>query len=867
MGMNDFQIGLTAGLDGTKSKQQLNADIEALKKQLGSIEIKAKLGQDVVSNITKQLNATQISLQNVNIDQVAINEMVSQINNALSGININLGSNINGNSAIKSAQKTGQQIGQQIQNGIQSTIQKSNFKTEFGFSANNQKNVANEAQKYFQGISNGIVTVQEKMKDLDGNTSLNGFTVNIKNAKGEIESLNYSLRNLVDDNNNVTGQIFKYTGGSINNSGVTKFLEASTKKADDLSIQLEKIRAGYSDLNHSNPIKDSNNISNLATQYNKVENAINNVKNADINSYQTMVSNANKEISTLNTMVEQYRRAENVKQQNKSTDITSGLQIATNNFEKFKTQASSISEMTKTVEQLEAALKLVNDATSLNKFTDQLRVAKSEFANITTQQRQFATETSRLSKAESWQKWADNNTKAMKKYGDEIDSIITKMRNLDEEMTKEESKSLTNQMNSFKDKARDKGLLGKTGVDKLKNAWEKFGGWSLATGSLMKGVNEIKEAVSELKDLNDILTEISKTSDLTNKQIKELGSTSFDTASKYGKTASDYLIGVQEMYRAGFNNSEQMSELSILAQSAGDMDTNNANDYLIATNAAYDYKGSIEELNKVLDSQNYITNNAAVSMQDMADATSEAASIASQYGVKVDELSSLIAVAVSKTRESGSEVGTALKALLINLQNTTSDPIKKAFEDVGISMTKMVGDSEQLKTPIELLKELSEVYNKLPEGDTKRANILNKIGGKHHANTLAAILSDQDAYNSMMDLYNSSSAIGSAQQEADKSASNWSGTMNKISNSWTELVSKFAESDSIITALNLVNDLTQGLGNLTDALNTVSSFGGKISSLGGNIGNIVGLVQSLTGHGEKSIMYCAHRYKIMNNVA
>ena len=57
MGMNDFQIGLVAGLDGTKSKQQLNNDIDAIKKQLSSIEIQAKLDQNVISNITKQLNS------------------------------------------------------------------------------------------------------------------------------------------------------------------------------------------------------------------------------------------------------------------------------------------------------------------------------------------------------------------------------------------------------------------------------------------------------------------------------------------------------------------------------------------------------------------------------------------------------------------------------------------------------------------------------------------------------------------------------------------------------------------------------------------------------------------------------------------
>lgn len=128
------------------------------------------------------------------------------------------------------------------------------------------------------------------------------------------------------------------------------------------------------------------------------------------------------------------------------------------------------------------------------------------------------------------------------------------------------------------------------------------------------------------------------------------------------------------------------------------------------------------------------TNNVAVAMQDMADATSEAASVAAQYGIDIDELSALIAVAVSKTRESGSEVGNALKSIFINLQDTTSKPIQDAFASVDISMTKLVNGSEKLKTPIELIKELSEAFTSLEEGDTRRANILSDIGGRFYHN-------------------------------------------------------------------------------------------------------------------------------------
>ena len=372
---------------------------------------------------------------------------------------------------------------------------------------------------------------------------------------------------------------------------------------------------------------------------------------------------------------------------------------------------------------------------------------------------------------------------------------------------------------------RGLGKLGKNLKDQFKQAGESFTQWLSVSSAVMFGIQKTREAVAELKELDNILTEISKTSDLTAAQLEKLGDTAFDTASKYGKKASDYLTGVQEMYRAGFDNAEEMAELSVLAQSAGDMDATAANNYLMATNAAYKYKGSIEELNKVLDGQNYITNNAAISMKDISDATSETASVAAQYGVQINELSALIATATANTRESGSEVGTALKAILINLQDTTSKPVTETFDALGISMTKVVDGAERLKTPIELIYELADAYNSLPEGDVMRANILNEIGQKRHANTLASILSDMESYEKMLDLYGSSSADGSAFREAEKSANNLTGSLNKLSNTWTDTVENILDSDTLKTGVNMLNGLLTGVNNLTDALGSLGSIG------------------------------------------
>ena len=336
-------------------------------------------------------------------------------------------------------------------------------------------------------------------------------------------------------------------------------------------------------------------------------------------------------------------------------------------------------------------------------------------------------------------------------------------------------------------------------------------------------IDKTKDAVAELKDLDSILSEISKTSRLTDKQLKDLGNTAFETASKYGKTAGDYLTGVKEMYRAGFDNAEQMSALSMLAQAAGGMDSDTANDYLTASNAAYDLKGNVEELNKILDGQNFIASHATISMDDMAQATSEAAATAARYGVQIDELSALIAAVTSITHGSGSDTGSALNTLFENLQDTTNVSAKRALDAVNISMTETVNGSEKLKTPIQLLKELSAAFARLREGDTRRADILSAIGGENYADTLSAILDGWSSYEEMLGQY--SQGIGSAAREAEKSANTWEGSMNRLSNTWTDTVENIVDSDAVVTAINGLNGVLSVINNVTNALGPLGSIG------------------------------------------
>lgn len=337
-----------------------------------------------VDSIKSQLK--NVKGLSINVDSVILsNHALANLKNSLKNNNISLNLDLgNTNNIQKQAQQTGQRIGQQIQSGINSIIQKGSFKQEFLFTGNGN-NVAKQAQEYFQQLYGGIVTVNEQMEKLETGASLKSFTVNIKNAQGEVESLKYALKDIEGK----TGQSFQYVGGSINDNGVIKQMNAISAKADSLQTKLEKIKSSYSDMNASRPIKDSNNISALSQQYDKVAKSIENVRNADSASFSSMVSNAQREITALENMVSQFRNAENVATQMKSVDISSGIAQAQERLGKLKANASGFEHMKQTIVDLDTAIANVGDKSSLDAFINKLKVAESQLGRVKAETKQL----------------------------------------------------------------------------------------------------------------------------------------------------------------------------------------------------------------------------------------------------------------------------------------------------------------------------------------------------------------------------------------------------------------------------------------------------------------------------------------------
>lgn len=230
-------------------------------------------------------------------------------------------------------------------------------------------------------------------------------------------------------------------------------------------------------------------------------------------------------------------------------------------------------------------------------------------------------------------------------------------------------------------------------------------------------------------------------------------------------------------------------------------------------------------------------NRNGVTREDTATAMSEVGTVASEYRVPVEDLSAMIGTIEAVTKSGGSEGGNAIKAILINLQNVTSSKIVNTLDAANASMTEMVDGAEKLRNPIDILRDLAKTFNELDEDDPLRAEILTNIGQKYHAAKLSALLSNMDMYDKMLKDY--SEGEGSAFEEAEKSANNLEGSLNKPSNQWAEFINQIVTADNLKTGVNM----------LTGLLNVITDISSALGSLG-TIGVGAGLIAGIENIGE-----------------
>lgn len=357
------------------------------------------------------------------------------------------------------------------------------------------------------------------------------------------------------------------------------------------------------------------------------------------------------------------------------------------------------------------------------------------------------------------------------------------------------------------------GLLG----DSFTNVYLKMLQWQVMGTIVSKTIGAFRDAISTMKAVDDEMVTVRKVTGFTAEQMEKLRDRAYETASAYGEAADEYLNSVAAFARAGYGEqADALAELATKTKLVGDTNAETAQQFLLSVDAAYQYKGNIEALTKVLDGANEIDNKYATSIEKLAEGLGTVAPVAAQAHVGIDELTAAIGTITAVTQRSGSEAARAFRALVLNIVGDTKTEI-----DEGVTWT--TGEIAGLKDVIrqyapaayEAAKATGEVIDpmeaigglaqSMKDGlltEQKLMEMVSDIGGKLRTSQLLALIQNWDMYQSMLKDY--ANAVGSADKEIENALDSWTRKTNILKNEWTEFIQSMVSTDAVKGGLDVL---------------------------------------------------------------
>lgn len=353
--------------------------------------------------------------------------------------------------------------------------------------------------------------------------------------------------------------------------------------------------------------------------------------------------------------------------------------------------------------------------------------------------------------------------------------------------------------------------------DSFTNAYLKMLQWQVVGTIVSKTIGAFRDAISTMKAVDDEMVTVRKVTGFTAEQMEELRDRAYETASAYGEAADEYLNSVAAFARAGYGEqADALAELATKTKLVGDTNAETAQQFLLSVDAAYQYKGNIEALTKVLDGANEIDNKYATSIEKLAEGLGTVAPVAAQAHVGIDELTAAIGTITAVTQRSGSEAARAFRALVLNIVGDTKTEI-----DEGVTWT--TGEIAGLKDVIrqyapaayEAAKATGEVIDpmeaigglaqSMKDGlltEQKLMEMVSDIGGKLRTSQLLALIQNWDMYQSMLKDY--ANAVGSADKEIENALDSWTRKTNILKNEWTEFIQSMVSTDAVKDGLDVL---------------------------------------------------------------
>lgn len=445
--------------------------------------------------------------------------------------------------------------------------------------------------------------------------------------------------------------------------------------------------------------------------------------------------------------------------------------------------------------------------------------------------KQMATEQQIISLKAQIQRYTLANSKTHKTYGSELNGMMRGLK-ASANLSNEELKDIRTRFIEIQSSARAAGMSGNTFFDTLRKGWEKFGGWSIITRSMMTAYRTIKDMIVAVKELDAAMTELKKVTDLSEVSYRKFLETAAQMSQSIGATLSDTVNATADFSRLGYDiaDSSALAEAALVYKNVGDGidDISEASESLVSTIKAFEQFGvTADNAMSIVDKFNEVGNNFAISSEGVGTALQKSASSLAAANNSLEESIALV-TGMNAVLQDPEKVGTALKTVSMYLRaaKTEAEDAGEATDGMANSVSELrqellkltngkvdiMLDDQTFKSTYQIMKELSGVWNDLADVDT--ANILELIGGKRNATAVTSLLTNfKDAEAA---LQAASGASGSALKENEKYLDSINGKIAKFRAVFEDLSQSMIDSDLFKSIIDLATQFVNVIDNIAD---------------------------------------------------
>lgn len=374
--------------------------------------------------------------------------------------------------------------------------------------------------------------------------------------------------------------------------------------------------------------------------------------------------------------------------------------------------------------------------------------------------------------------------------------------------------------------------------DVLKNNLSKVSQWIGATTIIFKTWQTIRDGFDAVKELDNALIDLKKTTHATEEQYRSFYYTANQTAKELGASTKDIIQQTSDWARLGYSLDDATTlsrNSAIFSAVSEDLDLTEATDGLVSMLKAFKELDADDSLDGIISKINEVGNNFAVSNADIVEALTRSSSAMAAANSTFEQTVALATAATEITRDA-SQVGNALKTISMRIRGydeeteTFSDDLKTITGDIA-DMTKVASNNKQgislfeaddpntYRAPYEILKDIADIWDEI--SDKNQAQLLEKLFGKHRAQVGAAIISNFKQAEKAMDAM--AGSAGSASKELARAQDSIVFKLNALKETWVGVAQNLYDTRTIKNVIDLLTDMSGVIQTITKSLGTLGT--------------------------------------------